>query len=204
MPRIVLKPGSPEYADACEAPTHNKCDMPGCRDHATFKAPKNRGLNEYHNFCFEHVREYNKAWNFFEGMAESEVENHVYKSWYGDRPTWKYGMDSDSLEEEIHQKVHNTYRYGPEQSSEKSTKSGNGGFYAHRGSAEFEALAMMGLYPPVTLDDIRMRYKQLVKQHHPDLNAGCKESEERLKQINMAYTVLKVACENFQALPDNA
>ncbi len=32
-----------------------------------------------------------------------------------------------------------------------------------------------------------MRYKELVKLHHPDANGGDKASEERFKQISEAY-----------------
>jgi len=44
---------------------------------------------------------------------------------------------------------------------------------------------------PVTLHEVKARYKELVKRHHPDTNGGDKEAEERLKLINQAYTTLK-------------
>ena len=49
----------------------------------------------------------------------------------------------------------------------------------------------MGLAPPVTELELKNRYKQLVKKHHPDANGGDKEAEERLKIINEAYTTLR-------------
>ena len=45
-------------------------------------------------------------------------------------------------------------------------------------------------HPPVTRDAVKARYKALVKRHHPDANGGDKESEERLKVINQAYSAL--------------
>lgn len=48
---------------------------------------------------------------------------------------------------------------------------------------------------------IKARYKELAKKHHPDLNKGSNKSEELLKEINMAYTILKVAFEKFEDLP---
>ena len=49
----------------------------------------------------------------------------------------------------------------------------------------------MDLLPPVTLDEVKARYKSLVKQFHPDANGGDRDAEERLKLINDAYTTLK-------------
>ena len=52
-------------------------------------------------------------------------------------------------------------------------------------------LEELGLGPDADRDDLKRRYKQLVKRHHPDLHGGCKRAEERLKRINEAYTYLR-------------
>ena len=44
---------------------------------------------------------------------------------------------------------------------------------------------MLELVTPVTLAEIKIRYKILVKQLHPDANGGDKTAEERLKTINL-------------------
>ena len=56
---------------------------------------------------------------------------------------------------------------------------------------EQEALAILDLPPDVSLEDLKARYKVLVKRHHPDANGGDKQAEERVKAINHAYSVLK-------------
>jgi len=38
--------------------------------------------------------------------------------------------------------------------------------------------------------ELKRRYKNLAKEHHPDLHGGDKAAEERLKLINEAYTFL--------------
>ncbi|MDA0340034.1 MAG: DnaJ domain-containing protein, partial [Proteobacteria bacterium] len=58
-------------------------------------------------------------------------------------------------------------------------------------SPEAQALVIMGMTAPVTMEELKSRYKQLAKLNHPDRNGGDKEAEERLKLINEAYTTLK-------------
>ena len=53
-----------------------------------------------------------------------------------------------------------------------------------------EALSILNLSPPVTRQEIKNKYKELVKIHHPDTNRGDKDAEERLKLINRAYETL--------------
>jgi DnaJ-class molecular chaperone len=54
-------------------------------------------------------------------------------------------------------------------------------------------LAQLDLDETATLQDVKMRYKQLVKRFHPDANGGDKQAEERFKSINEAYSNLKSA-----------
>ena len=51
-------------------------------------------------------------------------------------------------------------------------------------------MAILDLKPPVTIDEIKRRYKKLVKLHHPDANGGDKLAEEKFKQISIAYARL--------------
>ncbi len=204
MPRIKLKPQSPEYEEKDKKTQNHRCEMPGCPESAEHKAPKHRGLDDHYHFCINHVREYNVAWDFFSGMSNTEVEDHMMSSIYGDRPTWKYGVEGDA-EDNLHRKAWQNYHYTnekPGQNGHANGTNGGGGFRAAKNSPEFEAMAIMGLEAPVTLDTIKSKYKELAKKHHPDLNQGCEKSEELLKHINMSYTILKLAYEQFEQLPE--
>jgi hypothetical protein len=194
MPRIFLKPNSAEFADSKARPQTRHCDMPGCSAAPDYRAPKDRSLKEYYSFCLDHVREYNKAWDFFSGMAAQEVEEFTIRSQYGDRPTWRYDLDG-AAEDILRRQAHAFRDF--EDAGEPRYKPQNN---AHAQTPEFEAMAIMGLEPPVTLEGIKARYKELAKKHHPDLNASCRQSEELLKSINMAYTILKMAYGKFENL----
>lgn len=204
MPRIKLKQNSPEFEDGTPQASQKTCDMPGCRLHADHRAPKDRALSDYYWFCLNHVKEYNNAWNFFSGMNEREVEQHIHNSFYGDRPTWRYDMNKGGPEDFLHRKAWQTYDFteaAPEDDGfGRRTKNQGDAHPPH--SPEREALSIMGLEEPVTLDEIKRRYKTLAKKYHPDLNKGCSESEELLKRVNMAYTILKLAYQKYQTFVD--
>lgn len=179
--------------------------MPGCQEKAEHKAPKNRGLNEYHHFCLVHVQEYNKAWNFFEGMNDDETYDHMMKSHYGDRPTWKFdGFDrfEDNLRRHAHRGYHgfDAGEAKAEEERERAKRANFSGISQH--SKEYQAMMIMGLSPPLEWDEIKSKYKELVKKHHPDLNPGDKDAEDLLKSINMAYTILKLAYETYAKMQE--
>ena len=50
--------------------------------------------------------------------------------------------------------------------------------------------AFLGLSRHPSSEDIRAAYWALSKQFHPDVNAGDKEAERRIKEINRAYGIL--------------
>ena len=58
-------------------------------------------------------------------------------------------------------------------------------------NAERKALQVMGLEGTVTTAEIKVRFKALVKQHHPDANGGDRSTEDRLIEIIKAYNYLK-------------
>ncbi len=50
--------------------------------------------------------------------------------------------------------------------------------------------AALGVAPSASQDEIRKTYKRLARQYHPDLNPADAESEERFKEISVAFDVL--------------
>ena len=58
-------------------------------------------------------------------------------------------------------------------------------------NAERKALEALGLEPEVTAQEIKARFKMLVKRHHPDANGGDRSTEDRLREIIQAYNYLK-------------
>ncbi len=49
---------------------------------------------------------------------------------------------------------------------------------------------VLGVPDDSTDDALKQAYRRLVRQHHPDTNAGCLKAERRFKEVGAAYAVL--------------
>jgi len=50
---------------------------------------------------------------------------------------------------------------------------------------------VLGVARSASADEISRAFKKLARRHHPDLNAGNAQAEEKFKEANEAYEVLK-------------
>src|SRR6476659_4323270 len=50
---------------------------------------------------------------------------------------------------------------------------------------------VLGVERTATVEEIKLSFRKLAKQHHPDSNHGDDEAEHRFKELNEAYDVLK-------------
>ena len=88
--RIRIKPD-----DAAAAPREApRCEWAGCDHAGGYRAPKGRHREgQYHSFCLDHVREYNKSYNYFAGMRDDDVVDYQRSASTGHRPTWNMGVN---------------------------------------------------------------------------------------------------------------
>jgi DnaJ-domain-containing protein 1 len=187
--------GAPKMRDGLRL-----CDAPGCEETGDFRAPRSRDhLDNYYWFCMEHVRAYNARWNFYAGMSQAEIEKQIRADTTWWRPTWPLGSRGGRRDRiRPDQPEIDLGIFGDEDWDRERIRSGhvNGsGWRPRPGSDEAEALAVLDLDAPVTRDEVKARYKTLVKRHHPDANGGNRDAEERLKVINRAYSVLRANTE---------
>lgn len=160
--------------------------MAGCTAAGEYRAPKSREtLNQYWWFCLEHVRAYNSKWDFYKGMSPGQIEAQLRADTAWQRPTWPLGRlgNHATIEEALlNDPLASLGRMGAGQASRAST-----------GVPQDlrEPLATLGLGWPVTMEDLKTRYKELAKRHHPDANGGDRRAEERLKSINIAYAAVR-------------
>lgn len=192
---VRVKPDQPRSAQP-QAPC---CQWKGCDAAGLYRAPKGRGREgEYFLLCLDHVREFNASYNYFEGMSNSQVEAYQKDSVTGHRPTWKVGANSWA---------HGTRHGIAQDGADGSLRDPHGLFPWQRrrpetaGGAprralkplEKRSLNALDLGETATRDEIKGRFKELVKRHHPDANGGDKRSEDKLRDILQAYNYLKQA-----------
>ena len=184
-------------SDASADTDTRSCGHPACGEEGLYRAPRSRDhLRSFYWFCLDHVREYNKAWNYCTGMSMEEIEAHIRADVVGRRPTWpmgwwarrRAGLDYDSVRDGFGFFANDGKKKA--EKAEKAEKEDKNNTFSPT-SAEAKALSTMDLTPPVTLDKLKARYKELVKRFHPDTHGGDKAAEERLKLVNQAYTTLR-------------
>lgn len=197
---IRVKPDR-ERMDARQMPV---CDWPGCEKAGTYRAPKGRAREgEYHLFCLDHVRDYNKSYNYFSGMSDADVAAYQKASMTGHRPTWSSGINAwaatgfrsaaeghmRGFKRDFETVDHFGFFQGGPQSA------GENGAAPRRPirNAERKCFRVLDLREDSAPQEIKARFKLLVKRHHPDSNGGDRGNEDRLREVIQAYNYLKQA-----------
>jgi DnaJ domain len=164
-----------------DAAEHPPCDIELCLEEGRFKAPKSRNNNnrEYYMLCSEHIQQFNKNYDYFEGRDEAYVQAFMKDAMFGHRPTWKMGKGPSFADIDVESGFR---RFFDDIAVEVVASPPIPDTVKH-------ALQLFQLAHPQTITSVKARYKQLVKQYHPDINkeAG---SEEFFKKITIANQIL--------------
>lgn len=167
-----------------------QCDQPGCALAGQYRAPKSpERLNEYWWFCKDHVREYNLKWNFFTGQTEEEFQRFINSDRVWGRQTRPLGDQGDEGLAWARLGVNDPL----EILGDKATQNpGRSGTQARRlPPTERRALEILDARDHWTRAEIRKQYKSLVKDLHPDMNAGNRADEDRLQEVVWAWDQIK-------------
>jgi hypothetical protein len=179
------------------------CEWPNCKAPGTHRAPKGRlREREYWRFCLDHVREYNHTYNFFAGMSMDDIARYQKEAVIGHRPTWKMGMNGGRPAVRSRwSRLHHDFGEAHDPLGVLREFGGPGGPRAPSDGRRSQARALhnagrkaldaLGLEGEVSPQDVKTRFKALVKRHHPDANGGDRSSEDKLREIIRAYNYLK-------------
>ena len=165
----------------------NICDWENCKELGKYKAPMERdNSRKFRYLCLEHIKIFNKNWNYFSNMSQEEVEYFIKSDLTWHKPTKSFGSSdnffkvlwNNALEDKI-----NIFK--------------NPGFKNFKESKLSEkdrhALEVLGLKSEAKWSDIQKKFKGLVKKYHPDKNQGSKKYEDILKRVTLAYSQLKLS-----------
>ena len=182
---------------------HGRCQWKGCKDAGDHRAPRGRGQDgKYYLFCMEHVRQYNAAYNYFDGMNDSQVQDFQKDALTGHRPTWKVGVNAKAPGAAAPPPAAEAAPTGAFRTLDPHA------FFARRAKAareqpaesrrqlkplEKKSLQTFNLSGDPTRVEIKARFKELVKVYHPDANGGDARSGDKLREIIQAYNFLKQA-----------
>jgi hypothetical protein len=175
-------------------PTGPRCQWDGCEKNGPHRAPVGRDAEGlYLFFCLEHVKEYNKGYNFAADQSDKDIARYQREAAVGGRPTWG-----------------TTVNQAPEIPMPSTVRSGSAQTLNARKTAaqrkaqkadlqmrklkvlEAKAFETLGLSPDATPEDIKSRYKERLKMHHPDANQGDRTSEDELRASIEAHKILKL------------
>ena len=164
----------------------NICDWNNCNEFGDYRAPVEKdNSKKYRMLCLEHVKEFNKNWNYFSGMNDDQVLNFLKSDMIWHKPTQSFSS-SDNFFKVL---WNNTLK---DEFDEAKLK----GEYNHMSQFKFDsndikAFGILGVSIGLKWEKIQDKFKALVKKFHPDINLGNKLYEEKLKLITLAYTQLK-------------
>ncbi|MDQ3139711.1 MAG: J domain-containing protein [Pseudomonadota bacterium] len=148
------------------------CDRHGCDDPGDCPAPKTPNSPERWYFCARHAGEYNRGWNYFEGLSAEDAAARES----GER------RDASGYQNASH------YGWGGP---------GDGS----RSRDEMRALDLLEIEDSgASFDEIRSAYRRLAKINHPDAAPGDKDAAMRFQAVQAAYDVLRKAEERRVAL----
>ncbi len=194
-----IRVGNRTSKKKAEEPPKQVCQWEGCEKPGTHKAPMGRNREgQYLWMCLDHVRDYNKNFNYFSGLDDAAIAKFQKDAITGSRPTWQMGTNRTTKHPPINERDANAEGaqrlYNRMQQRTRGGSPSAGPVRARKLKVlEKKSFDDLNLPHTATSDDIKARYKILVKQNHPDANGGDRSSEERLREIILAYKILQKA-----------
>ena len=74
----------------------NICDWNNCTAEGLYKAPKERdNSKDYRLLCLNHIKEFNKNWNYFRGMSDQQVVEFLRSDMTWHKPTQSFGSSDN-------------------------------------------------------------------------------------------------------------
>ena len=165
----------------------NICEWERCKANGEFKAPieKDNSKN-YRWLCEEHIKLFNKNWNYFEGMSQSEIEKFLKSDVTWHRPTQKFSAGDNFFNILWNNALSDKFHFFNEKKANSSPN------FRSLSDKDKDAFKIMELEFNSEWAIIQKKFKTLVKKFHPDKHLGNKEYENKLKKITMAYSHLKM------------
>lgn len=157
--------------------TENLCNHPDCQEFGDYRAPIGYdNLNNYQWFCLDHIKDFNKNWNYHNKMNADQIENDIRYDTIWRRPTKPFGSGM---------KYFNFTLNGEEMGSIENPNQD-----LNKKNKLFGSLSVLDLDINADINLIKKRYKELVKKFHPDITGNSKKNIDKFRKIIEAYNYL--------------
>ena len=151
--------------------------------------------HEYWRFCLDHTREYNSSYNYFAGMSDDAVARYQKDAVTGHRPTWKMGLNggADRLQARTGHDPFDVLReFGAGPSARMRHRSGRRRRRVRCATPSARPSTRSIWRSTRAAAEIKARFKELVKRHHPDANGGDRSTEDRLRRDHSGVQLSEV------------
>ena len=164
----------------------NICEWQNCRERGKFKAPLEKDNSKsYKWLCQDHIKLFNKSWNYFEGMSQQEIEVFLKSDLTWHRPTQKFGSSDNFFNILWNNALSDKFNLFNEEKILNNLKS------VKLSEKDKDAFKILELEFNSDWQSIQKKFKTLVKKFHPDRNSGNRKFEDKLKKVTLAYSHLK-------------
>tara|TARA_B100000965_G_C19476214_1_gene706382 strand:- start:134 stop:652 length:519 start_codon:yes stop_codon:yes gene_type:complete len=165
----------------------NICDWENCKKIANYKAPIEKdNSKKFRWLCLDHIKEFNKTWDYFNGMSEDQIFDFIKSDMTWHKPTQSFSSSDNFFNILWNNTLNDENGLFEKSLFKKNLRIKN------FNEKDIKAFKIMELEIGVKWAQIQNKFKKLVKKYHPDMNAGNKTFEDKLKTITLAYTQLKL------------
>ena len=152
------------YEAGREAAQVRLCDRHGCEERGDCPAPKSPNSPERWYFCEKHAAEYNRGWDYFEGLDKEQAaarakSEQAENAGYAEAQHYGWGGSGDGT----------------------------------RSADEMRALEVLGLESDADFDTVKKAWRAKAKEVHPDVRPGDEEAAKAFQAYQVAYEVLRQA-----------
>ena len=165
----------------------NICEWENCNEKGEFKAPLEKdNIKKYRLLCSTHIKLFNKNWNYFEGMSQTQIENFLKSDLTWHRPTQKFASSDSFFNILWNNALNDKFNFFKQEQMFSYLNN------KKLSDKDKDAFDILGLDSNASWPIIQKKFKTLVKKFHPDKNSGSKHFEDKLKKITLAYSHLKL------------
>ena len=133
----------------------NICDWKNCKQVGNYKAPVEKdNSRKFRWLCLVHIKEFNKSWDYFNGMSEDQIFNFIKSDMTWHKPTQSFGSSDNFFNILWNNTLNNENIFSINHSTKKNFN-----------EKDVQAFKIMDLEIGITWDKIQSKFKSQHKHY---------------------------------------